>query len=203
MSRRFSQVESSQKRLAGACEAPPPVPIRIETRRKLVRPNQGVRTGRSSAVTLASQIVEAADRSTRAVGILLDFTRTRLGEGIPVDRADASMDTLVRDVAARIAAAHSERRFSVKTGASYAVSGTVATACVSRLSQTAASVGTLTGRIAHLRETRVHLQDSAALPRLPKLNANCKRGEAALHDGMTARALWISTRLRKVFNAPL
>jgi K+-sensing histidine kinase KdpD len=69
------------------------------------------------AVTLASQIAETADRSTRAVGILLDFTRTRLGEGIPIDRADASMDTLVRNVAATIAAAHPERRFSVEAGA--------------------------------------------------------------------------------------
>lgn len=68
------------------------------------------------AATLASQIAETADRSTRAVGILLDFTRTRVGEGIPIDRADASMDTLVRDVAARIAAAHPEQRFSVEAG---------------------------------------------------------------------------------------
>ena len=55
------------------------------------------------AVTLASQIAETADRSTRAVGILLDFSRTRLGEGIPITRAEASMDTLVRNVAAWIA----------------------------------------------------------------------------------------------------
>ena len=72
--------------------------------------------GLEGAVPLASQIAEAADRSTRAVGILLDFTRSRLGEGIPIDRADASMGTLVHDVAARIAAAHPERRFSVEAG---------------------------------------------------------------------------------------
>lgn len=68
------------------------------------------------AVPLASQIAEAADRSTRAVGILLDFTRSRLGEGFPIDHTDASMDTLVRDVAATIAAAHPEQRFSVEAG---------------------------------------------------------------------------------------
>jgi signal transduction histidine kinase len=67
-----------------------------------------------SAVTLASQIAESADRSARAVGVLLDFTRSRLGEGIPIDRVDASMGALVQDVAAKIAAAHPERRFSVK-----------------------------------------------------------------------------------------
>jgi signal transduction histidine kinase len=69
-----------------------------------------------SAVTLASLIAETADRSTHAVGILLDFTRSRLGEGIPIHRAEASIATLVHDVAARIAAAHPERPFSVEAG---------------------------------------------------------------------------------------
>ncbi|HLM66399.1 MAG TPA: HAMP domain-containing sensor histidine kinase, partial [Longimicrobium sp.] len=67
-----------------------------------------------SAVALASQIAETADRTTHAVGILLDFARSRLGEGIPVHRTDASIGTLVGDVADRIAAAHPERRFSVE-----------------------------------------------------------------------------------------
>jgi signal transduction histidine kinase len=68
------------------------------------------------AVTLASRIAETADRTTHAVGILLDFTRTRLGEGIPIHRTEASLGTLVHDVASRIAAAHPERRFSVEGG---------------------------------------------------------------------------------------
>ncbi|CAN5201660.1 HAMP domain-containing sensor histidine kinase [soil metagenome] len=70
----------------------------------------------ATAVTLASEIAETADRTTHAVGILLDFTRSRLAEGIPVHRAEASIGTLVRDVAARIEAAHPERRFSVEAG---------------------------------------------------------------------------------------
>lgn len=68
------------------------------------------------AVTLASRIAETADRTTHAVGILLDFTRTRLGEGIPIHRTGASLGTLVHDVASRIAAAHPERPFSVEGG---------------------------------------------------------------------------------------
>lgn len=68
------------------------------------------------AVMLASQITETTDRTTRAVGILLDFIRSRLGEGIPIHRSEASIGTLVREVAARIAAAHPERRFDVEVG---------------------------------------------------------------------------------------
>ncbi len=67
----------------------------------------------ATAVTLASEIAETADRTTHAVGILLDFTRSQLGEGIPIHRTEASIGTLVGDVAARIGAAHPERRFSV------------------------------------------------------------------------------------------
>ncbi|HEX8430486.1 MAG TPA: sensor histidine kinase [Longimicrobium sp.] len=68
------------------------------------------------AVTIASEIAETADRSARAVGTLLDFTRSRLGEGIPIHRVEASMGTLVHDVATRISDAHPERRFSVEGG---------------------------------------------------------------------------------------
>jgi signal transduction histidine kinase len=68
------------------------------------------------AATLASAIVETADRTTHAVGILLDFTRSRQGEGIPIHRAETSIRTLVHDVAARIAAAHPDRRFDVEAG---------------------------------------------------------------------------------------
>jgi hypothetical protein len=64
--------------------------------------------------TIASTIAETADRSTRALDVLLDFTRSRLGEGIPVHRAEASLDAVVHDVAARIAAAHPDRRFRVE-----------------------------------------------------------------------------------------
>ncbi len=66
--------------------------------------------------TLTTRIVRSSTRMNQMVGDLLDFTRSRLGEGIPVDRSEASIDTLVHDVAARIAAEHPERRFSVEVG---------------------------------------------------------------------------------------
>lgn len=68
-------------------------------------------------MALASHIAETADRTTHAVGILLDVARSRLGEGIPIHRSEGSIGVLVRDVADRIAAAHPERRFSVEGGA--------------------------------------------------------------------------------------
>lgn len=69
-----------------------------------------------TAVALASHIAETADRTTHAVGILLDVARSRLGEGIPIQRTEGSIGMLVREVADRIAAAHPERRFSVEGG---------------------------------------------------------------------------------------
>ncbi|HSJ65849.1 MAG TPA: HAMP domain-containing sensor histidine kinase, partial [Gemmatimonadaceae bacterium] len=57
---------------------------------------------------LASRIAQSAKRTNDRVGDLLDFTRTRLGAGIPVVRADMSLDEVVRDVVDEITAAHPE-----------------------------------------------------------------------------------------------
>jgi signal transduction histidine kinase len=62
---------------------------------------------------LAGRIAHSASRTIEMVGDLLDFTRTRLGAGIPVVRADMSLEDVVRDVVAEISAAHPERPIHV------------------------------------------------------------------------------------------
>ncbi|HEY0997701.1 MAG TPA: sensor histidine kinase [Gemmatimonadaceae bacterium] len=64
---------------------------------------------------LASQILGSARRAVTMVGELLDFTRSRLGGGIPVVRAEGDLLALLRDVVAEVAAAHPERIITVRT----------------------------------------------------------------------------------------
>jgi signal transduction histidine kinase len=63
--------------------------------------------------TLTSRIADSALRTTRMVGDLLDFTRSRLGGGIPISRAEVDLGALVADVAHEIVAAHPERKVEV------------------------------------------------------------------------------------------
>ena len=65
--------------------------------------------------TLATRIASASTRAVRMVGDLLDFTRSRLGGGIPIDRADTSMGRVVHDVVDEIVAVHPERTIRVDT----------------------------------------------------------------------------------------
>jgi signal transduction histidine kinase len=65
--------------------------------------------------TLLTRIAGSAKRSVGMVGDLLDFTRSRLGSGIPVARADADLDTLVREVVAEVGAAHPGHEIRVDT----------------------------------------------------------------------------------------
>lgn len=65
---------------------------------------------------VASQIAQRAMRATELVGDLLDFTRSRLGNGIPVDCLEIELGKLVEDVADEIMAAHPGRRVRVETG---------------------------------------------------------------------------------------
>jgi len=58
------------------------------------------------SLTLVSRIVRSATRMHAMVGDLLDFTRSRLGGGIPITRAPMSMARVAREVADEIAAAH-------------------------------------------------------------------------------------------------
>lgn len=66
--------------------------------------------------TLTSQIVESAGRATQLVGDLLDYTRGRLGGGIPINRAEVDLTKIVHDVVDECATAHMEREFQVETG---------------------------------------------------------------------------------------
>ena len=63
--------------------------------------------------TLTARIGGSAKRSVTMVGDLLDFTRSRLGGGIPIARADAELNKVVRDVVEEIAAAHPGRPIRV------------------------------------------------------------------------------------------
>jgi signal transduction histidine kinase len=55
--------------------------------------------------TLITRIAGSATRSITMVGDLLDFTRSRLGGGIPIVRTELDLEKLVRDVVAEISAA--------------------------------------------------------------------------------------------------
>ena len=64
-------------------------------------------------LTLTTRIASSATRMNAMVGALLDFTRSRLGGGIPVQRADANMGKIVHDVVNEIGAAHPERTIQI------------------------------------------------------------------------------------------
>ncbi len=64
-------------------------------------------------LTLTSRIVSASGRMNHMVGALLDFTRSRLGGGIPIVRATMNMGKAVHDVVDEISAAHPTRTISI------------------------------------------------------------------------------------------
>ena len=64
-------------------------------------------------LTLTSRIVSSTTRMNQMVGALLDFTRSRLGGGIPIDRASLNMGKVVHDVVNEIQAAHPNRKIDV------------------------------------------------------------------------------------------
>jgi len=63
--------------------------------------------------TLAARTASSALRTTHMVGDLLDFTRSRLGGGIPIVRAEVDLGTIVEDVVDEIRAAHPEREVQI------------------------------------------------------------------------------------------
>jgi signal transduction histidine kinase len=65
--------------------------------------------------TLTSRMASSALRTTQMVGDLLDFTRSRLGGGIPIVRAETNLGTIVHDVVDEIRAAHPAREVQVDT----------------------------------------------------------------------------------------
>lgn len=60
-------------------------------------------------LTLTTRISRSATRMVHLVGDLLDFTRSRLGAGIPVTRAPMNMGKAVHDVVDEMSAAHPDR----------------------------------------------------------------------------------------------
>ena len=57
-------------------------------------------------LTLLNRMKQSATRSMHMVGDLLDFTRSRLGGGIPVSRKHVNMGKIVHDVVEEISALH-------------------------------------------------------------------------------------------------
>jgi signal transduction histidine kinase len=72
-------------------------------------------------LTLTSRIVSASTRMNHMVGALLDFTRSRLGGGIPVAPAAMNMGKVVHDVVDEISAAHPDRQ--IQTNARGSLNG--------------------------------------------------------------------------------
>ena len=63
--------------------------------------------------TLTRRIVSSSTRMNHMVDALLDFTRSRLGGGIPIARARMNMGKVVHDVTNEISAARPDRTLSV------------------------------------------------------------------------------------------
>ncbi len=66
-------------------------------------------------LTLVKRISSSSRRTVDMVGELLDFTRSRLGGGIPIVREQMDLGKIVRDVGSEIAAAHPDHPVRVDT----------------------------------------------------------------------------------------
>ncbi|HZG44499.1 MAG TPA: sensor histidine kinase, partial [Longimicrobium sp.] len=64
-------------------------------------------------LTLMGRIASSSTRMVHMVGDLLDFTRSRLGGGIPIVRGDVSMGKVVHEVVDELAALHPQRTIEV------------------------------------------------------------------------------------------
>ena len=65
-------------------------------------------------LTLTSRILKSSTRMNHLIGDLLDFTRSRLGGGIPITRKTIDMERVVTDVVDEIAAVHPTRTLKVE-----------------------------------------------------------------------------------------
>jgi len=65
--------------------------------------------------TLAARIASSAARTIRMVGDLLDFTRSSIGDGIPIERAEMNLGKVVHDVVDEVGAAHPGRTIRVES----------------------------------------------------------------------------------------
>lgn len=64
--------------------------------------------------TLSERVVSSATRMTQMVDDLLDFTRGRLGNGIPVERHDADLGVVARAAVDEMITAHPGREFTLQ-----------------------------------------------------------------------------------------
>jgi signal transduction histidine kinase len=65
-------------------------------------------------LTMASRIRSSGERMLALVSDLLDFTRSRLGRGIPITRSQTDLATLAREALDETRAHHPERRFRLE-----------------------------------------------------------------------------------------
>jgi signal transduction histidine kinase len=64
---------------------------------------------------LARQIATSARRMNKMIGDLLDFTRGRFGEGIPIERVDVDLAAIAHAVVAEVSASYPQRRVELET----------------------------------------------------------------------------------------
>ncbi len=65
--------------------------------------------------TLVSRIASSARRMNQMVADLLDFTRTRFGDSIPIVRAETDVRRILHDVVTEVAASHPNSTLQVET----------------------------------------------------------------------------------------
>ena len=64
-------------------------------------------------LTLTTRIARSSKRMNQMIAALLDFTRSRLGGGIPIVRADMNMGKIVHDVVDEVSAAHPHQTIKI------------------------------------------------------------------------------------------
>lgn len=64
---------------------------------------------------LTGRIASSARRMNQMVEDLLDFTRTRFGDGIPIERAQVDIGAIVRDVVSEVRASHAGSNLQVES----------------------------------------------------------------------------------------
>ena len=76
----------------------------------LERPN----LSETARVSAAARSGRAVNEMSRLISDLLDYTRSRLGAGIPIERADCDLEAVCRDALDAIQASHPDVRFELK-----------------------------------------------------------------------------------------
>ncbi len=74
--------------------------------------SEGGLTGANA--TMASRIQTSAASMNNLIADLLDFTRSRLGQGIPIDLEDTDLDAIIRETIGEINAYHPDAEFEIE-----------------------------------------------------------------------------------------